>query len=63
MVTNRQHSELEQKYEGAQMKGMIKLAKGTGKVILALLTGILMPILIWVAPGVVLNQITREKKL
>jgi hypothetical protein len=63
MVTNRQHSESEQKNEGAQMKVMIKVAKGTGKVILALLTGILMPILIWVALGVALNQRTREKKL
>jgi hypothetical protein len=45
------------------MKGMIKVAKGAGKVILALLTGILMPILIWVALGVVLNQKLREKKV
>jgi len=45
------------------MKGMIKIAKGTGKVILALLTGILMPILIWVALGVVMNQKLREKRV
>jgi hypothetical protein len=44
------------------MKRMIRIAKGTGKVILALLTSILMPILIWVALGVVLNQKLREKK-
>ena len=45
------------------MKEIKKVVKDTGKVILALLTGILMPILIWVALGVVLNQKLREKKL
>ena len=44
------------------MKEILKVAKGIGKVVLALLTAILMPILIWVAMGVVLNQKLREKK-
>jgi hypothetical protein len=48
---------------GAQMKEIKRVAQGTGKVILALLTGILMPILIWVALGVAINQKLREKKL
>jgi hypothetical protein len=45
------------------MKETEKVAQGTGRVILALLTGILMPILIWVALGVALNKKLREKKL
>ena len=45
------------------MKGTMKVLKGIGKVILVLLTGILMPILIWVALGVALNQKLRDKKL
>jgi hypothetical protein len=44
------------------MKGMIRTAKGTGKVILALLTGILMPLLIWVALGVALVHKRWERK-
>jgi hypothetical protein len=44
---------------GAQMKGLIKVAKGTGKVVLALLVGVFMPILIWVALGVALNKKLR----
>lgn len=43
------------------MKGMIKVAKGTGKVVLALLVGVFMPILIWIALGVALNRKMREK--
>ncbi|OGO07661.1 MAG: hypothetical protein A2Y92_01590 [Chloroflexi bacterium RBG_13_57_8] len=50
-----------EKQGGAQMKGLIKVAKGTGKVVLALLVGVLMPILIWVALGVALNRKMREK--
>ena len=45
------------------MKTIMKIAKGTGKVIPALLTGILMPILIWVALGVALNRKLGEKKI
>ncbi|OGO19779.1 MAG: hypothetical protein A2144_13115 [Chloroflexi bacterium RBG_16_50_9] len=45
------------------MKTIMKIAKGTGKVILALLTGVLMPILIWVALGVALNKKLAEKKV
>jgi hypothetical protein len=41
------------------MKGIMKVAKGIGKVILALLTAVLMPILIWVALGVALNKKLR----
>jgi hypothetical protein len=44
---------------GAQMKGLIKATKGTGKVILVLFTAVLMPILIWVALGVALNKKLR----
>jgi hypothetical protein len=44
------------------MNKMMKVAKGTGKVILALLTGIFMPILLWVGLGVALNQKLRVKK-
>ena len=40
-----------------------KIAKGTCKVILALLTGMLMPILIWVALGMIINQKMQTKKL
>lgn len=45
------------------MKKLIVIAKGTGKVILALLAGITSPVLIWVALGVVINQKIQEKKL
>ena len=45
------------------MKTIMKIAKGTGKVILALLMGVLMPILIWVALGVALNKKLAEKKV
>jgi hypothetical protein len=44
------------------MKGMIRITKGTGKVIRALLTGILMPLLIWVALVVALIHKLREMK-
>ena len=44
------------------MNTIKKIAKGTGKVILALVTGMLMPILIWVALGVIINQKMQEKK-
>jgi hypothetical protein len=44
------------------MNKMMKVVKGTGKVILALLTGIFMPILIWIGLGVALNQKLRAKK-
>ena len=45
------------------MKGMTKIARGTGKVFLALVGGILMPILIWIALGVALNKKLREKEV
>ncbi len=45
------------------MNGMKKVAKGIGKVVLALLAVVLMPILIWVALGTALNIKLREKKL
>jgi hypothetical protein len=44
------------------MNKMMKVVKGTGKVMLALLTGIFMPILLWVGLGVALNQKLRAKK-
>ncbi|MFH1382078.1 MAG: hypothetical protein ABIH70_04205 [Chloroflexota bacterium] len=42
------------------MKKTMNIAIGTGKVVLALMTGILMPILIWVAFGVAMNQKLRK---
>ena len=44
------------------MNKMMKVAKGIGKVILAILTGIFMPILLWVGLGMALNQKLRVKK-
>jgi hypothetical protein len=44
------------------MNKIMKVVKGTGKVILALLTGIFMPILLWIGLGVALNQKLRAKK-
>ncbi len=38
------------------MKGTKKIVRGTGKVILALLGGILFPALIWVALGVAVTR-------
>ena len=43
------------------MKGTKKVLRGTGKVILALLTGVFMPILIWVALGVAISQRVRQR--
>ncbi|MFH1381379.1 MAG: hypothetical protein ABIH70_00605 [Chloroflexota bacterium] len=42
------------------MKTAKKILKGTGKVILALMGGILMPVLIWVAFGVAMSQKLRS---
>lgn len=44
------------------MKGTKKIVRGTGKVMLALLGGILFPALIWVALGVAVNQMLRERR-
>ncbi len=43
------------------MGRMMKATKDTGKVVLALLGAILMPILIWVALGVAISQKMRDK--
>jgi len=40
-----------------------QIARGVGKVILALLGGVLMPILIWVALGVAVYQRVHEKRV
>ena len=45
------------------MKELIKITRGIGKVILALLGAILMPILIWIALGVAINKKLREKEV
>jgi hypothetical protein len=45
------------------MKALRKIALGTGKVMLAVLGCVLMPILIWVALGVAINQSTSKKRL
>ena len=42
------------------MKTMKRIAQGTGKVALAILVGVLMPVLIWVALGVAVNQKMRQ---
>ncbi len=44
------------------MKEIKRIGRGIGKVFLALLGGILMPILIWVALGAFLTQKIREKR-
>ncbi len=44
------------------MKRIKRIGWGVGKVVLALLGGILMPILIWVALGAFLTQKIREKR-
>ncbi len=44
------------------MERIKRITGGTGKVILALLGGILFPILIWVALGVAINQKLRERR-
>ena len=41
------------------MKAM-RIAKGTGKVALAVLVGVLMPVLIWVALGVAVTRKMRQ---
>lgn len=43
------------------MEKMMKVARGTGKVVLALLTAVFMPVLIWVALGVAINRKMAEK--
>ena len=43
------------------MERMMKIVRGTGKVILALLAGVFMPVLIWVALGEALKK-AQEKK-
>ncbi len=45
------------------MKRTKQIARGIGKVILALLAVALMPILVWVALGAALNERLREKNL
>ena len=42
------------------MKTMKEITQGTGKVGLALLGGVLFPVLIWVALGVAAGQRVRE---
>lgn len=39
-----------------------KVLRGAGKVILALLMGVFMPILVWVALGVAIQQEVRQRK-
>lgn len=48
---------------GAEMERMKQITRGTGKVIMALSGGVLMPILLWVAFAAAINQVTREKRL
>ncbi len=44
------------------MKNIKRTGRGVGKVVLALLAGILMPVMIWVALGAFLTQKIREKR-
>ncbi len=44
------------------MKRIKRVAGGIGKVVLALIAGILFPIMIWVALGVAVSQKLRERK-
>ncbi len=44
------------------MKTIKRIGRGVGKVVLALLGGILMPVMIWVALGAFLTQKIREKR-
>jgi len=44
------------------MERMKKIGKGTGKVMLAVLAGVFMPVLIWVALGVALHKKAQERK-
>jgi len=44
------------------MKTNKKIALGIGKVTLAILGGVLMPVLIWVALGVAINQKVHHKE-
>jgi hypothetical protein len=46
---------------GAEMKRMEKAIKEIGKVLLALLTGIFMPLLVWVGLGIAINQKMTKK--
>ena len=45
------------------MKTMKRIAQGTGKVVLAILVGVLIPVLIWVALEVAVNQKMRDPPL
>ncbi len=44
------------------MKGMKRTTRGIGKVILALLGGVLIPVLIWMAFGIAVTQRVRGKE-
>jgi hypothetical protein len=48
--------------EGKQMKKTKKIALGLGKITLAIVGGILMPVLIWVALGAAIYQKVHQKK-
>ena len=48
--------------EVLEMKGTKKIGRVTGKVTLALLAGVLMPILIWVALGAAIYQGAKAHK-
>ncbi|OGN90396.1 MAG: hypothetical protein A2Z70_00870 [Chloroflexi bacterium RBG_13_48_17] len=52
-----------QRKRGVKMKNIQKVVKGTGKVVLALMTAVLMPVLIWVAMGVAVNHMAKEKSV
>lgn len=45
------------------MKKLVEITKGFGKVMLAILTAVLMPILIWVGLGVAINRKMQEKRV
>ena len=45
------------------MERMKRAMRGTGKVMLAVLAGVLMPVLIWIALGVAMNQKLRQRSV
>ena len=44
------------------MKRTMKVARGTGKVFLAMLCGVIIPILIWIGLGTAIVQRVRETR-
>jgi uncharacterized membrane protein YraQ (UPF0718 family) len=52
----------EKRIRRTTMERMQKIAKRTGKVVLALLAGVLMPVLVWAAVGVAARQALKAQQ-